>query len=333
VGSVTDSELRLAAIVVTHQSAAFLPACLDSLAERAHGLDMEVVVSDSGSSDRVEEICREREATFLGGPNRGFGAAVNRALGHDAVEQARYVLVMNPDLKVVDGSLDQLVELAEQRPGCGVLAPRQVDQHGRLVCSIGREPSPADSWLAWRTGWSDWIWDADAYEREARCDWVMGSFMLLRRELLEAVGGFDEQFFLFSEEVDVCTRARRAGWEVAYLPQLTVMHWEADRGVDEHRERMIVWSQLLYARKWYRRRERVAMRAALLARLTRQLLRRLRRREAARSEWVRLGAALRFRRREYGPADGSRSPRSGAARRPLVATSQSKQLRNGEPAR
>jgi len=211
--------------------------------------------------------------------------------------------VMNPDLKIVDGSLAELVASCDQRPECGVFAPRQVDRHGRLVCSIGREPSPADSWQAWRTGWPAWIWDEQVYEGEARGDWVSGAFMLVRRQVVETLGGFDERFFLYSEEVDLCTQARRAGWEIGYLPQLTIEHWGAGRPLDDHRERLLIWSEILYARKWYGRRERASMRVAMVARLTRRFLRRLRRRETAREERIRLVAALRFRPRHYGPAE------------------------------
>lgn len=308
--ALTDRGADVAVVVVTHESAGFLAGCLDSLFERSAGLELVVVVADSGSTDRVESVCQGRGVVFLGGPNRGFGAAVNRALGHEAVRRARYVLVMNPDVQIVVGSLAEFVALSEQRPECGVFAPRQVDQHGRLVCSMGREPSPADYWRTWRTGWPTWIWDVTEYECEARCDWVMGTFMLIRRQVLEAVGGFDERFFLFSEEVDLCTQARRAGWEIAYLPQLTIMHWQADRPLDEHRERMIMWSLLVYMRKWYGPRERVSMRIALVGRLTRGLMRRLQTRETARREWVQLCAALRLRRRRYGPAPGAAARRA-----------------------
>jgi GT2 family glycosyltransferase len=292
----------VAAVVVTHQSARFLPACLDSLAAHGRGVDLSILVADSGSTDEVEAICRERGVAFLAGPNRGYGAAVNRALEHDSVRRAQYVLVMNPDLRILDGSLADFVARCEQRPECGVFAPRQVDQHGGLVCSIGREPTPEDYWRAWRTGWSDWVWEPEVYEREGRCDWVMGAFMLVRRRLFDELGGFDERFVLFSEEVDLGTRARRAGWQIAYLPQLTIEHWKADRPLDEHRERMIMWSELVYMRKWHGRRARASMRLALVARLTRQLARRLWAREPARGEWVRLCAALRFRSSRYAVA-------------------------------
>src|SRR6185503_16489141 len=95
---------------------------------------------------------------------------------------------------------------------------------GSLIHSIGREPTPADYWLAARTTWADWVWDDAAYVKASRADWLAGCFLLLRSDALKDVGGFDEAFFLYSEEVDLCTRLRRSGRRVAYLPSLTVMH-------------------------------------------------------------------------------------------------------------
>jgi GT2 family glycosyltransferase len=310
VGTTSDRAAEVAAVVVTHDGAALLPGCLDSLDRHGDGLRTAVVVADSGSTDHVEAVCRERGVLFLAGPNHGFGAAVNRALQRDEVREARYVLVMNPDLEITEGSLADFVALCDERPGCGIFAPRQLDQHGQLIPSIGREPSPESYWHDWRTGWPKWVWDTEVYEEEARCDWVAGAFMVIRRSVLESLEGFDERFFLFSEEIDLCTQARRGGWEIAYLPQLTYKHWKADRPLDEHRQRLLMWSSLLYMRKWYGRRDRVSMRVALVARLTRQFLRKVRSGESARAEWVRLSAALRFRSSRYGPRTGD----SGAYR-------------------
>jgi GT2 family glycosyltransferase len=291
----------VAAIVVTHQSAGFLGPCLDSLEASRGDLDLTVVVSDSASTDATEDMCRERGVPFLAGPNRGFGAAVNRVLSHEGVRDARWLLVMNPDLEIAEGSLEGFVALCEERPDSGIFAPRQVDQHGELVPSIGIEPTPAHYWSTWQTAWPNWDWDKASYEREARCEWVMGAFMLIRRAAFEQLGGFDERFFLYSEEVDLCTRARLTGWGIAYLPQLTITHWKADRPFDPHRLRLQIWAMLVYIRKWYGRREQASMRLALVARLARQLMRRLFRGQDARRDWVRLTAALIFRPRRYGP--------------------------------
>jgi GT2 family glycosyltransferase len=170
------------------------------------------------------------------------------------------------------------------------------------VPSIGRAPTPRDYWRAARSGWSDWLWELEPYEREQRCAWLWGSCLLVRGSALAAVGGLDERFFLYSEEVDLCTRARRAGWEVAYWPGATVMHRVADRPFDPHLERLLQWSKLVYMRKWFGPVGRASMRAALAVMYGRRVWRR--RREASSVERTRarvqLEAVLRFRPERYG---------------------------------
>jgi GT2 family glycosyltransferase len=287
-------------VIVTHNGAGDVAAAVESL-RRGGGVDLHVVVSDSGSSDEVESVCRDLAVPFLPGPNRGYGAGVNRALALRPFRRARYVLCMNPDVRVGRGTLADFVALCDARPAGGVFAPRQVDQHGEFVPSIGREPSPARYWRGVRAMWPEWVLDREADEHEASCDWVMGCFMLLRRGALDAIGGFDERFFLNSEEVDVCTRMRRAGFDVVHLPQLTIVHRVADRPGDARREGLIVWGQIVYMRKWFGWRERASMRAALVVRIVRVLVERLRQGEDAGREWAGLLAALRFRRQLYGP--------------------------------
>jgi N-acetylglucosaminyl-diphospho-decaprenol L-rhamnosyltransferase len=288
-------------VIVTHNSVALLPACFDSLTKHRGAVDTRIVVSDSGSTDAVGEVSESRGVHCLRGPNLGFGAAINRALAVDPICQARYVLVVNPDVEIKTSSVAELVSLCDQRPRSAVFGTRQVDQHGRLICTMGRAPTPGDYWRAARTLSSDWVRDREQYDDEQPCDWVVGSFMLIRRQVLEEIGGFDERFFLNSEEVDLCRRTREAGWTVAFLPQMTVMHHRADRLLNEHAERLVTWSKILYIRKWYGPLERISMRAALIALIVRRLLR-SRRRGEARLYRVRLGAALWFRASLYGPS-------------------------------
>jgi GT2 family glycosyltransferase len=306
-------------VVVVHDSMRFLPTCLEALGAAASTVDARVLVVDSGSSDGCRALCQQSGVPFLPGPNLGMGAAFNRALSDEHVSAARYVLQLNPDVVLAAGGLDALVAIADLRPDCGVLAPRQVDQHGQLICSIGVEPSAAGYCRAVRELWCDWNWDRETYDHECEVDWVMGACMLLRREMLTAVGGFDERFFLCSEEVDLCRRSRAAGWPVLYSPAVTVVHPVAGRALDKHRVKLEEWSRLLYIRKWFGFSDRVAMRLALALRFARLAVRDVSR-EGPRKHGdgdahVRLGATLRFDRRRYGAAPRSpsaaiRGPRS-----------------------
>src|SRR4029079_11856034 len=103
------------------------------------------------------------------------------------------------------------------------------------------------------------------YDRECEGDWTIGSFMLGRREAWDGVGGFDERFFLYSEEVDLCLRLRRAGWRIVPLPTLTILHHgNTGRALDPRFASQSAWAQLQYADKNLPPRSRPAFRAALL---------------------------------------------------------------------
>ena len=117
----------------------------------------------------------------------------------------------------------------------------------------------------------DWLGERELrlgrYDREFEGDWTIGSFMLVRREAWEAVGGFDERFFLYSEEVDLCLRVRRAGWRVVHVPSVTILHHGSSaRVLDPRLASQNAWAQLQYARKNLPARSQPLYRAALLLR-------------------------------------------------------------------
>jgi N-acetylglucosaminyl-diphospho-decaprenol L-rhamnosyltransferase len=298
----SPDRVDVVAIVVAHNSAQHLARCLPALAAAASRTRLRIVVSDAGSADDPAEICERVGAVFIPGENSGLAAAFNRALDHPATAGARYLLQLNPDVGVGPGGLDELVRVADRHRQCGILAPRQVDELGELRYSIGVEPSPATYWHALVNLPGDWIWDAEHYGREQSVDWMMGACLLLRAEMLRSVGGFDERFFLCSEEVDLCRRAREAGWSVMYTPEVTVVHPQAPLPGDAHRVRLEEWSRILYLRKWNPAGRRASIRLAIATRLT--FLAALERVHLVppRHAGVRLAAAMRFDRRRYGPA-------------------------------
>jgi N-acetylglucosaminyl-diphospho-decaprenol L-rhamnosyltransferase len=298
----------VATVIVAHNSVGCLPRCLESVAAAASSVDARVLVADSGSSDGVEALCKRLDVPFLPGPNRGLAAAFNRALDHRDIRRARYVLQLNPDIVLAAGALDALVELADRRPRCGILAPRHVDEHGERIHTIGVEPNVTRYWRAVADPFShDWVWESEGHEYEREADWVVGACMLLRGEMLATIGGFDERFFLSSEDVDLCRRCRAAGWSVIYAPTVTVVHPIADRPTDEHRLRLDEWSRILYLRKWHRWPARMSMRVALVARLAR-LAAIDARRDGRGNARLKLAATLRFDSRRYGAEPPAPSP-------------------------
>lgn len=246
------------AIVVSHNGKRWLDACLGSLFAHAGGASLDVIVVDNGDDDsaayaeeRFEGVRAVRCA------NHGFGHANNRAL---EVVDARYLLFVNPDTEVLEGSLDELVARLDSRPEVGLLGARQLRADGSLAPSIRRFPS-ASNMLAEALGvermpglrrfLGERQLDPRRYEREGPCDWTSGSFMLARREALDACGWFDERFFLYSEETDLCWRLKKAGWEVVHTPRMTICHYEDDRRGSPELEAQAAYSRMQFAEKHF----------------------------------------------------------------------------------
>lgn len=290
----------LAVIVVTHNSAADLEACVGSVLAHADGAGLDIIVCDSGSTDDVETIARRLPVRFVTGANRGFAAAANRGIAAAEQSGARYVLLLNPDARIVTGSLAQLLAECDRRPRAGIVTGRLLDQHGRMIHNMGVPATPREYWKMALTGWGNWDWTTSHYDAERTCAWVEGSFLLARRETLDELGGFDERFFLYSEEIDLCRRARSAGWEVRFLPSVSAVH-ARDRPFDPHRARLLASSKVVYIRKWYSGPRAAAMRAALALFYAHQLLHRRREGVSGLREWTLLRATLRPDWKRYGP--------------------------------
>jgi GT2 family glycosyltransferase len=263
-------------VIVSHNGKRWLDAALSSLFASAGGLDLDVVVVDNGS-DGAAAYVEERfpSARAISCPNRGFGAANNVGL---ATADARHVLFLNPDTEFLSGNLADLVAVLARRPGLGLIGVRQLGSKGDLAPSIRRFPSTANMFAEAlavekvpliRRFVGERVLDWESYGRETPCDWTSGSFMLVRREALRGCGGFDERFFLFSEETDLCWRLRRAGWGIIHSPLVTIRHYESERSASPRMEAQAAYSRLQFARKHFSRvspyRRAMALRYALRA--------------------------------------------------------------------
>jgi N-acetylglucosaminyl-diphospho-decaprenol L-rhamnosyltransferase len=247
----------LAVIVVSTNEAQWLRPCLSTLLTHLGALHADVVVADNCSTDGTRELV-EREfpqARVVTCENYGFGHANNRAL---LTTNARYVVFLNPDTEIREGTFADLVAQMDASPGLGLAGVKQITPDGRIFPTIRRFPNALRAlfeamgseryplrarWLGERE------LDLSRYERELDCDWTSGSFMLARREALESAGYFDERFFIYSEETDLCLRIKSAGWDIRHLPIMTVLHHAQKAGVNPK-----MASQDAYARKQYSRK-------------------------------------------------------------------------------
>ena len=218
--------------LVNTNSRELLLACLDSL----RGTDVEIVVLDNASEDGSAAAVREGfpDVRVLEQRHRaGFGANHNTVI---RATTGRYVFVLNEDTTSDDWGFARMAAHLDANPRVAALCPRLVYPDGRPQDSAWRFPSPTASALGLLTLSRAGIVQSEGSETRD-VDWAMAAALLFRRDALDEVGVFDEEFFIYSEETDLCRRLRRAGWRTQFFPQVTVVHHESQfsAGIPERR--------------------------------------------------------------------------------------------------
>jgi N-acetylglucosaminyl-diphospho-decaprenol L-rhamnosyltransferase len=226
-------------------------------------LQVEIIFVDNASKDNSVEVIKTKFPEcrlIVNEVNVGFGRANNQAL---QFATGRYILLLNTDAFVSSDTLSKTVAYMDANPRSGILGVRLEGRDGVLQPCCRYFPTPWNTFL-WRTGLNrsfagarmvdDLAWPHDTVRA---CDWVVGCYYLLRREVVDDVGLFDPKFFLYFEEVDHCFAARKHGWDVVFFPHTTVIHLggESAKSVGavtksgQQLERLQVESELLYFRK------------------------------------------------------------------------------------
>ncbi len=204
-----------------------------TLAGPRHGR-LEIIVVDNASADGSVEMVRAefpRVRLIANVDNRGFPAANNQGI---ALARGRYVLLLNPDTEVVGNALAAMVTYADAHPDVGVVGPQLLNPDGSVQSSRRRFPTLATAFLesTWLQPYAPrrvleryYILDRSDDETQD-VDWVKGAALMARGEAIQQVGLMDEDFFMYSEELDWCRRFREAGWRIVYLPSAQIVHYE-----------------------------------------------------------------------------------------------------------
>jgi N-acetylglucosaminyl-diphospho-decaprenol L-rhamnosyltransferase len=260
---------RWAAIVVNYEAGPLLLESVRSLRADTSAGNAEIVVVDNGSSDGSVAALRAEisDVQVVRAPgNVGYARAANMGI---AATRAPIVAIVNPDACVERGAAGVLVERLESQPRIGACGPRILNSDGSVYPSARQVPSVPVAighgvfGLWWPTNPFTARYrelDADS-SRPRLVDWVSGAAIWLRRDALDAVGGWDERYFMYMEDLDLCWRLRRAGWEIAFEPAAQVEHLQ---GVSTARRpyRMLLEH---HRSAWkFARRRFVGVRAALL---------------------------------------------------------------------
>ncbi|HVG98086.1 MAG TPA: glycosyltransferase family 2 protein [Chloroflexota bacterium] len=301
-----DRPATITAVVPSYNVASLLERCLAALRQsdaelRTRGDRLDVVVVDNASRDGSADLVRQRfpRVTLVANPdNRGFGAACNQG----AAGAGEFVLFLNPDAEVAPGALSGLLSTLRARPGAAIAGPRLVYPDGSPQPTRRRFPSLdvlllESTPLEWRRpGWGA----LERYRLRGQpevagpVDWLSGACLLLRTAAFAAVGGFDPEFFMYFEEVDLARRLAARGWECWYQPAAVVVH-HSSRSADQDiasRDRRYYTSKYRYVARYWGPAAAGAVRltggAAFGAELAIQALRRdppLVRRYAALTRW------------------------------------------------
>jgi N-acetylglucosaminyl-diphospho-decaprenol L-rhamnosyltransferase len=243
------------AVVVSYRSRDTLRACVEPLC----GLDgVSVTVVDNASPDDSIATVEDLSLEIIRSPRNG-GFAYGCNLGA-RVGSAPYVLLLNPDARIDRAALETLVGVLEREPHVSAAGPRIVGDEGNLMLTQRSFPRLRSTWsqaiflhrLAPHARWADEvIRDPAVYAEPASPQWLSGACLLVRRSALAEVGGLDERFFLYCEDIDLCLRLKETGHELRFEPGATVVHRGGASAPRGSTLPIYARSRVLYARKHY----------------------------------------------------------------------------------
>jgi N-acetylglucosaminyl-diphospho-decaprenol L-rhamnosyltransferase len=216
----------VAAVIVDFHAGQALDDCVDSL--HANGVTDIVVVENGEEGSSLPALSGQHVVLVVPKLNLGYGRGVNRGVA--AAPARRYLLVSNPDVVVHEGAVAALVEFLDQHPNVAIVGPQIVRLDGSVYPSQRVFPN---FWLAGLHALLAPLWPGNPFTRRYRSprkdgsvDWVSGAFFLARRDRFEEVGGFDERYFMFAEDMALCWQMRAHGHDIAATPEALVTHIE-----------------------------------------------------------------------------------------------------------
>ena len=228
-----SNNMKLSVVILCWNDSRVISDCLRSILNGTRLTEFEVIVSDNGSSDGSPQLIREtypQVRVIENGENLRFARGNNVGI---QASQGEYILILNPDTVIHEGALDKLVLFADQHQEAGAFACRVLNPDGSYQHTVWPFPSIRGEWISALCPGRlhhllDWVvsdthagWKGDT---QHLIDWQAGCFIMFRGDLLKRLGGFDEQFFYYYEDVDLCHRVWDAGYSIIYTPAVTITH-------------------------------------------------------------------------------------------------------------
>jgi GT2 family glycosyltransferase len=288
---------QVAVVVVSYNTRELLISCLSSIFESTNPADVEIIVVDNASTDGSREAVNQTypQVLLIANPsNLGFGVACNQAIKSST---APFILLLNSDATITKQSFRALYEVMNANPRCGAAGCRVVNSDGMPATNTRNFLTPLNQaleqlgvvrWTGWKYLRRNHQLKLDQNELDCSVDWIDGACLMLRRDALDQVGLFDEDFFMYSEDEDLCFRLKRNGWTICYSESGFAMHHGAASTAQNRFQmlRQFYFNQMLFLSKHRSRRSALiyAVAMKMVLGLKSSLLRDRNRRETAREQ-------------------------------------------------
>lgn len=230
---------------------------------RTSNIEFEVISVDNNSQDGTKDMIRfefPQVKAILNDYNAGFSKANNQGI---KISKGRYVLLLNPDMQVHEGTLEGMVRWMDANPEAGIAGCKLTKENGEIVPHVRHYPGLFDQMAVilklphlFPTILNHYMWRDFDYSCEQEVDSIRGSFFMIRREVLDKLGGLDERYFIWFEEVDFCRQAKEAGWKVMYTPSVECIDYVGKSFAQVpggKLQKIFQASMTLYFKKWHSR--------------------------------------------------------------------------------
>ncbi len=239
-----QTTIDISICIVTHNCSQILTRCLKSLSVTSGTNNLEIIVVDNHSIDNTKYMIQKdfhNVHLIYNKNNLGFAVAINQAID---VAVGRYIVILNPDTIVNLDSLSILAEFMDRHPNTGMCGPKVINEDGTFQKSCRRgESRPLavmsyifglDKLFPMNTSFNRYHLNYIDENMQTKVRGLSGSCMMIRYSTLNIIGNFDEQFFLYQEDSDICLRALNNGWDINYIPKAEIIHTGGAGGTDSH---------------------------------------------------------------------------------------------------
>jgi N-acetylglucosaminyl-diphospho-decaprenol L-rhamnosyltransferase len=248
----------LSIVLINYNGSIFLNECLNSIQKMTNHCHYEAIVVDNCSTDDSTKIIKDKFPSFqliCSQTNLGFGKANNLAVKYS---QGKYLLFLNTDTILTENTVKILSDYLDRHEDVGAIGSRVVFEDSSYQLSAGKLPSIGIELIdkiryaldrRWHSSISDFY--SKQHSQVAEVGWVTGACLMMRRDLFDRIGGFDEKFFMYFEDKDLCKRVREAGFKVIYYPHTSIIHLlgGSSQGVKKSVNTYYRDSQLYYYQK------------------------------------------------------------------------------------